>query len=108
MISRKGLSAIFWILAASIFGRHSMLISKILNWSSRRLKTTISSTGRPWTSDESEFDYDMLKTDIYEALLNGRRAKTKEPEIYLGENEAVERDRAVINFTFDWLRCILR
>jgi hypothetical protein len=61
-----------------------------------------------WTVDEPEFDYAKLKTDIYEALLEGRRAKTKEPEIYVGESEAVERDRAVIDFTFDWLRCLFR
>jgi hypothetical protein len=61
-----------------------------------------------WTSDEPEFDYDKLKKDIYEVLLDGRRAKTKEPEIYVEEIGAVERDRAVIDFTFDWLRCILQ
>ena len=61
-----------------------------------------------WTSDEPEFDYNKLKADIYEALLDGRRAKTKEPEIYVGENGAAERDRAAIGVTFDWLRCILR
>jgi hypothetical protein len=60
-----------------------------------------------WTSDEPEFDYDKLKADIYDALLDGRRAKTTEPEIYVGENDADERGRAIIDFTFDWLRCIL-
>ncbi|VVB62567.1 Uncharacterised protein [uncultured archaeon] len=60
-----------------------------------------------WTSDEPDFDYDKLKTDIYEALVDKERAKTEEPEIYMGESEAVERDKAVIDFTFDWLKCIL-
>jgi hypothetical protein len=60
-----------------------------------------------WTSYEPEFDYDKLKTDIYEALIDGRRAKVEEPEVYVGESDADERDRAVIDFTFDWLRCIL-
>jgi hypothetical protein len=60
-----------------------------------------------WTSDEPGFDYDKLKSDIYEALHSRRRAETEEPEEYVGENEADERDRAVIDFTFDWLRCIL-
>ena len=60
-----------------------------------------------WTSDEPEFDYDKLKTGIYEALHGGRRAETEEPEEYVGESEAGERDRAVIDFTFNWLRCIL-
>jgi hypothetical protein len=61
-----------------------------------------------WTSDEPGFDYDKLKTDIYEALHGGRRAETEEPEEYFGESEAGERDRAVIDFTFDWLRCYPR
>ncbi|MGD0954306.1 MAG: hypothetical protein ABR985_18265 [Methanotrichaceae archaeon] len=60
-----------------------------------------------WTSYDPEFDYAKLKTDIYEALLNGRRAETEKPEDYVGESDAVERDRAVIDFTIDWLRCIL-
>ena len=38
-----------------------------------------------WTSDDSDFDYDKLKTDIYEALLDGRRAENEEPEDYVGE-----------------------
>jgi hypothetical protein len=58
-----------------------------------------------WTSDEPEFDYDKLKADIYDALIDG--AKTEEPEDYVGESDADERGRAVIDFTFDWLRCIL-
>jgi hypothetical protein len=58
-----------------------------------------------WTSDEPEFDYGKLKADIYDALLDG--AKTKEPEDYVGESDADERGRAVIDFTFDWLRCLL-
>jgi hypothetical protein len=61
-----------------------------------------------WASDEPEFDYDKLKADIYEALIDGKRAKTEEPEIYVGENDTDERRRAVIDFTFDWLRCLLR
>jgi hypothetical protein len=61
-----------------------------------------------WTSDEPEFDYDKLKADIFDALLDGRKAKTKEPEIYVGENDADGRGIAVIDFTFDWLSCILR
>jgi hypothetical protein len=60
-----------------------------------------------WTSDESMFDYNKLKADIYEALLGGRRAETEITEDYVGESDTVERDRAVIDFTFDWLRCIL-
>jgi hypothetical protein len=61
-----------------------------------------------WTSDEPGFDYNRLKTDIYEALLDGGRAKSEELEIYVGQNDSDERKRAVIDFTFDWLRCILR
>jgi hypothetical protein len=49
-------------------------------------------------SDESEFDYDKMKADIYDVLLDGRRARTKEPEIYVGENDADERGREVIDF----------
>ena len=60
-----------------------------------------------WTSYDPDFDYDKLKTDIYEALLDGRRADTEKSENYVGESEAVERGRAVIDFTIDWLRCIL-
>ena len=60
-----------------------------------------------WTSYDPEFDYDKLKTDIYEALLDGRRADTEKSENYVGESEAIERGRAVIDFTIDWLRCIL-
>jgi len=60
-----------------------------------------------WISEEPGFDYGKLKTDIYEALHGGRRAETEEPVDYIGESEAGERDRAVIDFTFDWLRCIL-
>ena len=60
-----------------------------------------------WTSNEHEFDYEKLETDIYEALLGGRGAETEEPEDYVGESDAFERDRAIIDFTFDWLRCIL-
>ena len=75
----------------------------------RLLDNTISTIHEGiWTSDETEFDYGKLKADIYNALLDGRRAKTKEPEIYVGENDADERGRAVIDFTFDWLRCILQ
>ncbi|VVB63378.1 Uncharacterised protein [uncultured archaeon] len=60
-----------------------------------------------WTSYDPEFDYDKLKTNISDALLDGRRSKTEKPEDYVGESEDVERDRAVIDFTIDWLRCIL-
>ena len=49
-----------------------------------------------WTSDEPGFDYDKLKTDIYEALFGGRRAETEKPEDYVGESDAVERDRALL------------
>jgi len=73
----------------------------------RLLDNTISTIHEGiWTSDEPEFDYGKLKADIYDALLDG--AKTKEPEIYVGENDADERGRAVTDFTFDWLRCILQ
>jgi hypothetical protein len=36
-----------------------------------------------WTSYDPEFDYDKLKADIYEALLDGRRAETEKPEDYV-------------------------
>jgi hypothetical protein len=60
-----------------------------------------------WTSDEHEFDYEKLKTEIYEALHGGGKAETEELEDHVDESEAGERDRAVTDFTFDWLRCIL-
>ena len=60
-----------------------------------------------WASDEHEFDYEKLETDIYEALLGGRGAETERTEDYVGDSDAVERDRAVIDFTLYWLRCIL-
>jgi hypothetical protein len=37
----------------------------------------------------------------------GEELKPKNQKIMLGESEAVERDRAIIDFTIDWLRCIL-
>jgi hypothetical protein len=61
-----------------------------------------------WTSNEPDFDFNKLKSEVYEALIDEKRAKTEEPEIYVGENDAVKRDRAVIDFTFNWLKCILR
>ena len=61
-----------------------------------------------WTSDEPEFEYDKLKPEVYEALVGKRRAKTEKPEVYVGENEAVERDKAIIDFTFNWLSCLLQ
>jgi hypothetical protein len=38
-----------------------------------------------WTSDDPDFDYDKMKTDIYEALLAGRRVETERPEDYVGK-----------------------
>ena len=61
-----------------------------------------------WTSEEPELEYDKLKSEVYKVLIDERRAKAEEPEAYVGENEAVERDRAIIDFTFNWLRCLLR
>ncbi len=60
-----------------------------------------------WTRDNFESDYEKLKTDIYDALLGGKIPKTEEREDYAGEIEADDRNRAVIDFTFDWLRYIL-
>ena len=60
-----------------------------------------------WAIDEPEFDYEKLKTDVYEALHGEGRAETEESIDYDGESDGDERDRAVTDFTFDWLRCIL-
>jgi len=37
----------------------------------------------------------------------GEELIPEKSENYVGKSEAVERGRAVIDFTIDWLRCIL-
>jgi hypothetical protein len=38
-----------------------------------------------WTSDDPDFDYDKLKAEISEALLDGRRAETEDQKTMWGK-----------------------
>ncbi len=60
-----------------------------------------------WTSDDFESDYKELKTDIYEALLREEYTDEEGREDYVGASNHIKRGSAVIDFTFDWLRCVL-
>ena len=61
-----------------------------------------------WTSNESELDYDKVKSEVYKALIDERKARAEDPENYVEEDGTVDRDRAIIDFAFNWLRCLLQ
>ena len=59
-----------------------------------------------WTNEDFERNHEKLKTDIYETSFGGR-SNAEAQEDYVGESDAFERGRAVVDFTFDWLRCLI-